>query len=90
MNSKRACPRLRTMKPLRFLLHLFRIKLRVYVVLLKRRTKGELGIGSNFLLLLGLGFLIMTIGLIIPTLTKCAFMRLASSVAFVSLFICLS
>lgn len=59
-------------------------------MLLRSRKKKELGIGSNFPLLLGLRFLIMMIGLAIPTLMKCAFIRLTLSMAFVSLFTHLS
>ena len=90
VNLKQACFCLRIVEPLRLLLRLLRIRLGVYVVLLRRRKKRELGIVSNFTLRLGLGFLIMMIGLVIPTLTKCAFMRLTLLVAFVYLFTRLS
>ena len=63
------------------------IKPGVYVVLLGRRPRTGLEIGSSSLLVQKLGSLMVTIRFITPTLTKCAFMRLTSSVDFVSLYI---
>lgn len=87
MNLKRACPRLRTMEFLKSFLCPLHIRLGEYVVLLNRKTRGELGVDSNSLLLLGLGSLTMTIGLVLPTLMKCASIRLTLLVAFLFPFI---
>ena len=83
MSLKQACLCLRTVEPLTSLLLLPLIKPRVYIVLLGRRTKIGLEIGSNSLLLQKLGSLMVTIGLVTPTLTKYSFMRLTLSMDFV-------
>ena len=87
MSLKHACFRLRTVGPLKSLLLPPLIKPGVYVVLLGRRTRRGLEIGSSSLLVQKLGSLMVTIRFITPTLTKCAFMRLTSSVDFISLSI---
>ena len=87
VSLKQACFRLRTVGPLKSLLLLPLIKPGEYVVLLGRRPRTGLEIGSSSLLVQKLGSLMVTIRFITPTLTKCAFMRLTSSVDFVSLYI---
>lgn len=83
MNLKWACPRLRTMESLKSFLRPLHIRLREYAMLFNRKTRGDLGVDSNSLLLLGLGSLTVTIGLVLPTMTKCASIRRTLSMVFV-------
>lgn len=87
MNLKQACPRLSTMESLKCFLHPLHIRVGEYVVLLNRKKRGELGVDFNSLLLLGLGSLTVTIRPVLPTLMKCASIRLTLLMAFIFPFI---